>query len=66
MVAKNREWTGKPGIVQALVRNPKTSTPTAIRLLDKVPVAELRRLAKSNDVRRPISAAARKKLRPES
>jgi hypothetical protein len=63
MIAKNREWMQIPGIVQALVRNPKTATPTAIRLLDKVPVAEIRRLAKSNDVRRPISMAARKRLR---
>ncbi len=61
-IAKNRDWSQNPGIVQALVRNPKTAVPTAVRLLDRVPAAELRRLAKSNDVRRPISVAVRKKV----
>lgn len=62
MIAKNREWTQNPRIVHALVCNPKTPTPTAIRMLDKLPPNELRRIGRSNDIRRPVSLAARKKM----
>jgi len=60
-IAGNRDWTANPAVVAALVRNPKTPSPTAVKLLDKLPIAELRRLAKSNDVPRPVTLAARKK-----
>jgi hypothetical protein len=60
-IAGHREWGQNPGIVAALIRNPKTPSATAVKLLDKVAVAELRRLAKSNDVPRAVQAAARKR-----
>ena len=53
---RNRPW-----FVSMLVRNPKTMTPTAVKLLEKLPMAEIRKLAKSNDVPRAVSIAARKK-----
>jgi len=60
-IAGNRDWTASPAVVSALVRNPKTPSPTAVKLLDKLPIADVRRLAKSNDVPRPVQMAARKK-----
>lgn len=61
-IAANREWIQNAGILAALIRNPKTPTGTAVKLLEKVPVLELRRLAKSNDVPGPVQAAARKRV----
>jgi hypothetical protein len=60
-IGAHREWGQHQGIVAALIRNPKTPTSTALKLLDKVAVSELRRLAKSNDVSRAVQAAARKR-----
>ncbi len=60
-IAGNRDWVGNPSILAALVRNPKTPTPVAVKLLDKLPMAEIRRIAKSDEVPRAIVVAARKK-----
>ncbi len=61
-IAANREWVQNTNILFTLIRNPKTPTGTAVKLLEKVPVLELRRLAKSNDVPGPVQAAARKRV----
>jgi hypothetical protein len=61
-IAAHKDWGGNPNIVVALVRNPKTPATTAARLIDKVPIAEVRRLAKATDVPRAVTAAARKRV----
>ena len=61
-IAERREWYQRPEIALALVRNPKTPVPIAIRLLDHISKQELRRLAKSDGARMPILQAARKKV----
>lgn len=61
-IATNSEWTRDGRIVAALVGNPKTPAQIAVRLLDRLPVSELRRLAKATDVPPAISKAARRKL----
>jgi hypothetical protein len=61
-IAGRREWVGRPEIAAALVRNPKTPTPVAIKLLASVSPTELRQLAKSNNIRDAIQRAARKKV----
>jgi hypothetical protein len=61
-IAAHREWGQNQGVLAALVRNPKTPSLTAVKLLDKIAVAELRRLAKSGDVPRAVQMAARKKV----
>jgi hypothetical protein len=61
-IAAHRDWTQNPGVVAALVRNPKTPGPTAVRMMEKLPMAEIRRLAKSNDSPPAVAAAARKKV----
>jgi hypothetical protein len=61
-IAANPDYMRQQGIVTALVRNPRTPGPTAARLVEKLPEAEVRRLAKSSDVPRAVQIAARKRL----
>jgi len=61
-IASRREWAERPEIAVALVRNPRTPVPLAIKLLDRVSPTELRQLAKQSHVREPIQRAARKKV----
>jgi hypothetical protein len=61
-IADRREWAGRPEIALALVRNPKTPVPLAIRMLNHIAPADLRRLAKGTSLRMPILGAARKKV----
>jgi hypothetical protein len=61
-IAAHRDWSQNANVVAALVRNPKTPAMAAVKLLDRVAPAELRRLAKSAEVPRAVQAAARKKV----
>jgi hypothetical protein len=61
-IAERREWAQRPDIAIALVRNPKTATSVAIRLLDFVSAQDLRQLAKDSHTRPPVQQAARKKV----
>jgi hypothetical protein len=61
-IAAHRDWGQNANVVAALVRNPKTPTTVAVKLLDKVAVSELRRLAKSTEVPRAVQVAARKRV----
>lgn len=45
-ITKETRWLANPEIQKALVRNPKTPSLVAIRLVDTLPTEELRRLAK--------------------
>jgi hypothetical protein len=60
-IAGRKEWL-RADIAIALVRNPSTPTPTAVRMLDHVSPADLRQLAKDTHTRPPVQQAARKKL----
>jgi hypothetical protein len=62
MMAGNREWIRSIGVCRALVRNPKTPLREALALLEKLPISDVRALAKSENVRAPIQRAARKKV----
>jgi hypothetical protein len=61
-IGGRREWAERPEIAIALVRNPKTPIPLALKLLDHVGMSELRTLAKQQNVRDAIQRAARKKI----
>ncbi|MHB8876550.1 MAG: hypothetical protein ACYC8T_22880 [Myxococcaceae bacterium] len=61
MIAEHRDWSGNATVCTALVRNPKTPLPLALRLLDRVPQSDLRALAKGG-ARDQIVHAARKKV----
>lgn len=60
-IAEHRDWGANAGICTALVRNPKTPIPLALRALEKVPVNEIRAIAKGG-AREQLVHAARKKL----
>jgi hypothetical protein len=62
MIAGNRDWIRSTTVCRNLVRNPKTPMPDALRLLGKLPMSDLRAMAKSGNVRTPIQQAARKKV----
>ncbi len=57
-VAQDRRWTSNSEIQSAIVRNPKTPTPIAIRLLEVVPTRELREMAKMGSMRENVRRAA--------
>ena len=61
-IAERRDWAQRPDIAIALVRNPKTPTGAAIRLLDFVSASDLRQLAKDTHTRPAIQQAARKRV----
>jgi hypothetical protein len=61
-IASRREWAQRPEVALALVRNPKTPVPLAVKLIDFVPLQHLRQLAKAGSVKPPIQKAARKKV----
>jgi hypothetical protein len=61
-IAEKREWFGRPEIASALARNPRVPIPIAVRMVEHVAVAELRRLAKDMSVRAPVRQAAAKKV----
>ena len=45
-LTRERRWLANPEIQKALVRNPKTPSPIALRLIESLPTEELRKLAK--------------------
>jgi len=59
-IAERRDWAARPEIALALVCNPKTPVPLAIQMLKNVAPQELRRLAKTGNLRMPLLQAARK------
>jgi hypothetical protein len=61
-IAKSREWTRSTTVCRNLVRNPKTPMKEALMLLPKLPMSDLRAMAKSGNVRTAIQQAARKKV----
>lgn len=61
MIAEHREWGSNAIVASSLVRNPKTPMPLAMRMLEKVPMSELKAIAKGG-ARDPLVNAARKKL----
>ena len=60
-IAEHKEWGSNPTIATSLVRNPRMLLPLALRLLDRIPVSEVRAIAKGG-ARDQIVQAARKRL----
>jgi hypothetical protein len=60
MIAEHQEWSGSAAICTALVRNPKTPLPIALKLLERVPMSELRAIAKGGARDQLVHAARRK------
>lgn len=60
-IAEHREWGLNGSVCTALVRNPRLPMPIALRLIDRLPSAEIRALAKGG-ARDPIVQACRKRV----
>ena len=61
VIADHPEWGQNPTVAAALVRNPKTPVPVAVKLVPRVPVSELKAIARSQG-RPQIIQAAKKHL----
>jgi len=61
LIAEHKEWSLSAAICTALVRNPKTPLPLALKLMERVPIAELRAIAKGG-ARDQLVHAARKRV----
>ena len=57
-IGRRREWAGKYQIVAALVRNPKTPTALALRLVPKLAVRDLRDLGRDRNVPNAVRSMA--------
>jgi len=62
MMAANPEWNRSPAVCRNLIRNPKTPLKEALELMNRLPLGEVRVLAKSQHVRTAIQQAARRKV----
>lgn len=62
LISEHREWMQNPGVMSALASNPKTPPLIAVKLIDRLPMSEVRRLAKSDSVVRSVQLAARKRV----
>ena len=61
-IAASQEWLAIPGVALSLVKNPKTPTPLAVELVDRLPVNDVRAIAKTGTVRQAILQAARRRV----
>jgi hypothetical protein len=65
-IAEIPAYTQNPTIAKALVYNPRTPVQTAIRLLDRLPRAEVMNLAKRTNMNLRLVMAAKKRLEKRS
>lgn len=59
-IARHRDWMSKYGIVHALVTNPRTNVGTAVRLVPRLGVRDLRSLSFNRNVPDAVRAAAQR------
>ncbi len=57
-IPKNREWIGKYHIAKALIKNPKTQLTTAMKLLPRMSVKDLRDLSKDKNTQEGVRSMA--------
>lgn len=58
-IARHREWVRKPQVVNALVQNPRTPSPIALRFIPRLSVRELRDLSRNRNVPEVIRSRAK-------
>ncbi|HSS51663.1 MAG TPA: hypothetical protein VLX28_22185 [Thermoanaerobaculia bacterium] len=58
LVARKRDWIGKYNIMKALVSNPRTPTGTALRLVPRLAVRDLRDLGRDRNIPDAIRSTA--------
>jgi len=57
-IAKRREWVGRYNITKSLVLNPRTPLPTALRLVTRLSVRDLRDLGRDRNVPDAVRSTA--------
>jgi hypothetical protein len=62
LIADRREWAQRPDVAGALLRNPKTPVPLALKVIPYVSQTELRQLAKTSALRGPLMREVRKRV----
>jgi hypothetical protein len=58
LIAKTTQWSSNQEIRSAIVNNPRTPTPLALKLLPTLPEPEIRHIAKSTGVSQALKQAA--------
>lgn len=58
LIAKTTQWSSNQEIRSAIVNNPRTPTPLALKLLSTLPEPEIRHIAKSTAVSQSLKQAA--------
>ena len=61
-IAESRQWTANRLVVSALVQNPRTPPPAAIRFLKSYQTSELRVLSQNRSLSAPVRQEARRLL----
>lgn len=61
-IAEHTQWSANPIVCANLVRNPATPLALALKLLDRIPLHDVKAIAKGTGTRMQIVQAARKKL----
>ena len=61
-LAEHQRWGGRHTVRVALVRNARTPVATALGILQKLPLQELRRLCRDPDVHRIVRIGAKRRL----
>jgi len=62
IILLNKEWMKNYEIRRALVTHPKTPVPKALRFVSSLSLKDIKDLARSRQVSRIVSTAARKEL----
>lgn len=57
-IARKREWVGKYNVCKALVQNPRTPLPTALRLVPRMSVRDLRELSRDRNIPDAVRSTA--------
>ena len=57
-IAKRREWVNRYTVAKALVQNPRTPLPTALRLVPRLAVRDLRELGRDRNVPDAVRSTA--------
>lgn len=57
-IAKRREWVNRYIVSKALVQNPRTPLPTALRLINKLAVRDLRELSRDRNIADAVRSTA--------
>lgn len=57
-ICRHREWTGRYPIMKALVQNPRTPVPMALRMVGRLNVRDLRDVSRNRNAQGPVRSMA--------